>query len=245
MSRHHQELSNNPTLIHESERVREVYRERGQSGRYAGLYGYFDSANLFRLQTVERALLSILRKQGLSDLSSSHVLDVGCGSGSQVMRWINYGVLPEHCAGLDLMEDRVQRAKQILPSSVDVRQGDATHLPFESRQFDIVSQFMLLSSVLNFEARQQISSEMLRVVRPGGVIISYDFWLNPFNADTIGIKPSEIRQLFPNCRYVFRRVTLAPPLARLIVPFSWFTARCLENLRILNSHYLSFIFVQK
>jgi ubiquinone/menaquinone biosynthesis C-methylase UbiE len=239
------EIATFDNLSHESERVRNVYKDRAKNSRYAGLYGYFNSANLFRLQTVERALLALLRQHNLTDLSPLHVLDVGCGSGSQLMRWISYGVLPEHSAGLDLMDDRIQRAQQILPTSVDVRQGDASKLPYNDQHFDIVSQFMLLSSILDKETRCKIAAEMLRVVRPGGIIISYDFWINPTNPNTTGIKPAEIRQLFPNCRYVFRCVTLAPPIAQFVVPKAWFAARMLENLRFLNSHYLSFISTPK
>jgi len=44
--------------------------------------------------------------------------------------------------------------------------------------------------------------------------------------------------LFPNCSYEFHRITLAPPLARRIVPISWILAYGLERLTIFNSHYL-------
>ena len=43
---------------------------------------------------------------------------------------------------------------------------------------------------------------------------------------------------FPNCRYEFHRITLAPPLARRILPISWILACVLERLTIFNSHYL-------
>jgi len=44
--------------------------------------------------------------------------------------------------------------------------------------------------------------------------------------------------LFPNCRYEFHRITLAPPIARRVVPVSWMLALFLESLKIFNSHYL-------
>ena len=66
----------------------------------------------------------------------------------------------------------------------------------------------------------------------------YDFWLNPTNPQTRGIRPAEIRRLFPNCRYEFHKITLAPPIARRVVPISWMLALFLESLKIFNSHYL-------
>ncbi len=78
--------------------------------------------------------------------------------------------------------------------------------------------------------------EILR--KPGGMILWYDYWLNPTNPQTRGVRPAEIRRLFPGCRLEFHRITLAPPLARLLVPLSWTLAHILEKLRIFNSHYL-------
>ena len=70
------------------------------------------------------------------------------------------------------------------------------------------------------------------------MILSYDFWLNPTNPQTRGIRPAEIKQLFPNCHYEFHRITLAPPLARRLAPVSWGLCLFLESLKIFNTHYL-------
>jgi hypothetical protein len=75
---------------------------------------------------------------------------------------------------------------------------------------------------------------------------SYDFRLNPTNPQTRGIsyfsiRPAEIKRLFPNCHYEFHRITLAPPIARRVVPISWMLALFLESLKIFNSHYLAVI----
>ena len=86
-----------------------------------------------------------------------------------------------------------------------------------------------------------MASEMLRVLRIGGAILWFDFWLNPTNPQTGGIRPKEIRTLFPYCTYIFRKITLAPPIARRIVPFSWPLAQFLESFGIFNSHYLVLI----
>jgi hypothetical protein len=82
---------------------------------------------------------------------------------------------------------------------------------------------------------------MRRVVRPGGLILWYDFWINPINPQTRGIRRAEIRALFHGSRYAFRRVTLAPPIARRLAKYSWAICLGLEHLRIFNTHYLAVI----
>ena len=52
-------------------------------------------------------------------------------------------------------------------------------------------------------------------VRPGGGVLWYDFTVdNPRNRDVRGVPVARIRQLFPEGRLRWQRVTLAPPLAR-------------------------------
>ena len=103
-----------------------------------------------------------------------------------------------------------------------------------------------ISSILDPQIRRNICAELLRVLRspdlgsgkPGGMILWYDFWLNPVNPQTRGVRPAEIKRLFPNCSFEFHKITLAPPIARRVVPVSWILAYGLERLAIFNSHYL-------
>jgi hypothetical protein len=88
-----------------------------------------------------------------------------------------------------------------------------------------------------------MAEEILRVLQPQGVLLWYDFWLNPTNPQTKGIPPKEIAALFPQCVLEFHKITLAPPLARRVVPFSWPLAMMLESTKFFNSHYL--VFIQK
>ena len=63
---------------------------------------------------------------------------------------------------------------------------------------------------------------MLRVLKKEGIILWYDFsYDNPKNPDVKGIKKEEIINLFPNCKFTFNKVTLAPPIVRSTAPRSW------------------------
>ena len=83
---------------------------------------------------------------------------------------------------------------------------------------------------------------MMRVVKPEGFILWYDYHVNnPWNNDVRGVKRNEINRLFPSCRIELQRITLIPPLARLLVPYSYFACYLLEKLPPLCTHYLGVI----
>jgi hypothetical protein len=103
-------------------------------------------------------------------------------------------------------------------------------------------QSTVFSSVLDVATRRQMANEMLRVLRPGGIIIWYDLFMNnPNNADVRGIDRNQISALFPKCKITSSRITLAPPLARSLAPHAWTICELLASLRILDTHLLGVI----
>lgn len=229
-------MSNHPDL----KRLSSAYEERERRARTPDAYSLFNESHLFAIQQRQRQVLSLLKKAGLSSLAGCQVLEVGCGKGGVLAEFLAYGAPPASLHGLDLIHSRVVEARQKLPALAILR-ADGQSIPYRSRSFDCVLQFTAFSSVLAADVRQRIAREMLRVLKNTGIILWYDFWLNPVNAHTRGIRPREIRELFPQCAAHLRRVTLAPPLARRLVPFSWPLALLLEKLSILNTHYLALI----
>lgn len=225
----------------ELERIQREYARRDKNNLEQHRYSVFNPANLFIVQTREQALFSLLRRQGIRDLAALRVLDIGCGAGGELLRWLGYGCTPSLCAGLDLASNRVAQARQRLPATTGVCVGDASHLPYLSDHFDLIFLFTVFSSILDENLRQQIAAETCRVIQPGGMIIWYDFWLNPTNPQTRGVRPAEIRRLFPKGQFSFQRVTLAPPVARAVAPVSRLFAALLDKLQIFNSHYLATI----
>ena len=136
------------------------------------------------------------------------------------------------------MPDRIKTAKKLSPH-INFYLGSATELPFEDEFFDIVMQFTVFTSILDHSVKQKIAQEMLRVLKPDGIIIWYDYWISkPTNPDVKGVGKREIKKLFLNCKFEFYRITLAPPIARLLVPISWILCELLEKLKIFNTHYL-------
>ncbi len=223
----------------EEARFRAAYlRRQGDDERYS----WFNSEFLYRIQERERRVLSILKQHGFTPLNKKLILEVGCGAGHWLREFVKWGFSPENIVGIDLLPDHIAKARRLSPNAVRLECGSAGKLEFRDATFDLVLQSMVFTSVLDPELKRQIAAEMLRVLKPGGVVLWYDFYVNnPSNRDVRGVKKGEIYQLFPDCRIKLSRITLAPPCARLLAPYSRLACQLLERLTILNTHYLGVI----
>lgn len=224
----------------ETARVREVYSERARRLNGVDVYSPASPPYLFEVQRRQRVMLGRMRQQGLWPLDGQDILEVGCGNGGVMLELLGYGADPRRLHGTDLLAERAGVAHSRLPH-LPVSCASGSHLPYPDRSFDLLLQFTVFSSILDRAICYTVANEMLRVLRPGGAILWYDFWINPVNKQTRGIRPDEIRDYFPGCRFTFDRITLAPPLARRLVPATWFGALLLEKLRVLNTHYFAII----
>jgi ubiquinone/menaquinone biosynthesis C-methylase UbiE len=229
-------------LASEKNRIKAAYARR-ETSLNKRLYSHFDAARLFMLQERERQMLTVLRQHKRHDLAKQKILEIGCGDGQILRELIKWGARPGNLAGVDLLPDQIAEARRLCPGSVSLYCGDAVDLPFPDAAYDLVVQVTAFSSVLDVGMKQQMAREMLRVLRPEGGILWHDFFLNnPRNPDVRGIRLEEIRKLFPNCVFALRRMTLAPPLTRLVAPLCWSLCYSLAGLRVFNTHYLGLIF---
>jgi ubiquinone/menaquinone biosynthesis C-methylase UbiE len=223
---------------------RDLTRLRGEYARRRAApsdrYSAFNPAQLYALQQRQRALTALLRRHGIVSLAGKRILEVGCGDGGVLIEYLAYGAALPTLIGIDLLEDRLRDAQRRIPA-FRLACADGQALPFPTASFDIVLQYTAFSSILDDRIKSDMASEMRRLLKPTGHIIWYDFWLNPTNPQTRGIRQPEIRQLFPDCAIAFSRVTLAPPIARRLVPVSWIAAAALERLALLNTHFLALI----
>lgn len=231
----------------EVDRIRAEYADRER--RLPGdPYAIGLPHNLFWRQQKSRLLIKLLSEEGVPRLAGHAVLDVGCGDGHQLLEFLSWGANRSDLAGIDLLETRVARAqaqlgsREVGGSAPDLRVGDASHLPWPAATFDIVHQGTVFTSILDEEMRRGVAREMLRVLKPNGIVVWYDFlYNNPKNPQVRGVGEREIRTLFPGCRVRLQKLTLAPPIARRTVRLSWIGSLLLEKLGILNTHYLGII----
>ncbi|MDZ4767294.1 MAG: methyltransferase domain-containing protein [Chloroflexota bacterium] len=227
--------------VSESERLQAVYAERQQRYAQSDVYSLFNPAYQFFVQQRQRAVLALLRANGLSALHEKSVLEVGCGGGSVLLEWLFYGVPARQLYGIDVLWMKLAHARA-KNEFLNVAAADGQRLPFADGSFDVVTQYMAFSSILDDAVRQRVAAEMLRVLRPAtGAILWYDFWFNPTNPDVRAIRAAEIRALFAGCDVTIQRITLAPPIARRLVGVSWLLCALLERIGILNTHQLALI----
>jgi ubiquinone/menaquinone biosynthesis C-methylase UbiE len=216
-------------------RLRDEYARRQQAA--GERYSLFNAGQLFLIQQRQRALLALLRREGFAPLASKRILELGCGSGGVLRELLWYGATPATLHGAELLDWRLAEARRATPH-LPLVNADGQHLPYRDTCFDLVAQFTVFSSILDEQIKRRVAAEMRRVLRPGGLILWYDFWTNPLNPQTRGLRKAEIRALFPGCQFVFQRITLAAPLARWFGPYSWLACYLLERLRLFNTHYL-------
>lgn len=222
----------------ERERVAAVYARRA---RLAARYTLFDPANLRLVQSRERATLALLREAGIESLAGRRVLDIGCGGGGEMVAFVRWGAWPSHLHGVDLLLRRLGDARGKLPQARWLCAA-GERLPFGDASFDLVTQFTLFTSVLDLERRAAIAAEMRRVLRSHGAVLWYDFCVaSPFRRDVRAVGRDELAALFPGWHRRLRRVTLAPPLARLVAPHCGALCDLLERIPWLRTHDLALL----
>lgn len=218
-------------------RLRNEYKNRDHRLAESDLYALHNPANLFMFQQRQRDIVSLLNQFEIFPLGQQRILEVGCGKGQIMHEFLGYGAAPECLYGIDILEHHVRKAAHTLPH-LPLACADGRYLPYKNDSFDLIMQYTAFSSILDQSVKSSMAQEMLRVLAPTGLILWYDFWINPTNPQTRGIRPIEVRDLFPECQYTFRRITLAPPISRRLSTVSWLLCCLLERFVILNTHYL-------
>lgn len=222
------------------DRLRKEYSKRQSQSDIHNRYSLKNPSYRFMLTNRHRSLINLITHQGLTSFEGKKLLEIGCGSGGVLKEFLGLSIIPENLFGIDLLFTRLLEAHNVFPTS-GILNSDAQDLPFSECSFDIVLQYTAFSSVLDLEIKKRMATEMLRVLDQNGVIIWYDFWWNPTNPQTRGIHTKEIRELFPNCTFYVKKITLAPPISRILVPISEKFASSVEKLELFNSHFLAII----
>lgn len=228
----------------ELERIRAEYEARDAAT--SSPYRWDNPGYVAYMQIVERALLKAFRDAGIM-LEGARVLDVGVGSGYFLHRLQEYGAREAH--GIDLMEKRVAEGRRRYPT-LHLQTGSATELPYKDKEFDLVTQFTCLSSILDDNTRLTVAREMRRVAH--GWVLSFDMRGMSIPAlgrsffgvrrrverstPTVGIDAEELRRLFGQPT-LLRRAALPFELAQLTGRFPIVT-QALAGFSPMRSHLL-------
>ena len=222
----------------ETRAVAERYARRGTSNRYSLL-----RPDVWQtLQERQRALLQMLVRHGATDPPALRLTEVGCGAGGNLLELLRLGFDPAHLQGLELLPERHAQARAVLPAGTVVWLGDATLAEIAPASQDLVLQSTVFTSLLDDGFQQRLADTMWRWVKPGGAVLWYDFTVNnPRNPDVRGVPLARLRQLFPQACIDARRLTLAPPLARIVCAWHPSLYTVFNAVPLLRTHLLAWI----
>lgn len=120
------------------------------------------------------------------------LLDVGCNVGSLLEQALEQGV--QNVTGIELNPHAIQVAKDKFNHLTNVRllETNASILPFDDQEFDLITCCEVLEHVPQRD-RQQAVSEMNRVLQSGGRLIL----TVPYRGIAAGLDPANMRHRFP------------------------------------------------
>jgi tocopherol O-methyltransferase len=136
-------------------------------------YGYYDEGVSSHAESLDRlnAVLASRARITAGDL----VLDAGCGWGDSSF-WINANI-GARTFGISIVGEQVARCWQTavsrgLTDLANFARGDYHRMVFDDASFDVV---WAAESVCYSPDKQQVLSEMFRILRPGGRLVLADF----------------------------------------------------------------------
>ncbi|CAM1511866.1 Fc.00g093790.m01.CDS01 [Cosmosporella sp. VM-42] len=154
-------------------------------------YGWSQSFHFCRFAYGESFHRAIARHEhylahSIGIKSDMKVLDVGCGVGGPAREIVKF--TGAHVTGLNINEYQVSRAgnyaeREGLSSKLSFVQGDFMSMPFPDNSFDAV---YAIEATVHAPSLQGVYSEILRVLKPGGVFGVYE-WLmtEDYNNDNL------------------------------------------------------------
>lgn len=196
----------------EVERIRTVYDGyRDEAGRK---WSRGNPGNLAMVAERNDCIVRLLGDAGLPNLEGRRVLDVGCGGGELLQFFAMRGARPADLSGVDLLPERIAAARELLPGA-GFSVGNAERLEFADASFDLVTLFTVFSSILDARMSTNLAREVVRVLRPDGRVLIYEFRVPSLtNRHTRPLGRRRIRGLFPGAAVTARSLTVVPPLAR-------------------------------
>jgi len=167
-------LRDDPTTQRDAAALERVLEARGSRAR-----SFFDAVgpewdalrkvfndDLVRARAITRLVPPQLR-----------VLDIGTGTGvlAEELARLGIGVIGVDRSSRMLEAARAKLEAAELPAEVELREGDAHHLPLADDEVDAAFAHMVLHSL---HTPADAVREMVRVVKPGGVVVVVDFVLH-------------------------------------------------------------------
>lgn len=103
------------------------------------------------------------------------ILDLGCGYGRTLGELYKHGF--NNLVGIDYSQGMVERGLKEHPY-LNLIKNDGDSIPFQDNKFDAVLLISVLTSNVKDEEQEKLISEILRVLKDGGILYLTDFLIN-------------------------------------------------------------------
>jgi ubiquinone/menaquinone biosynthesis C-methylase UbiE len=151
--------------------IHRTFQDIDQLSEANVLFQFLDAVDAVEsIQTYRQCMLELVPAR-----PGEHILDVGCGIGHSAVRLAQLVGPTGRVVGIDKSENvvreaRCRMAERSLPLEYHV--GNAQRLIFPEHSFDVCRTERVLMYI---EQPQQVLDEMVRVLRPGGALILFEF----------------------------------------------------------------------
>jgi len=193
----------------EVERIRQMYAERDLNPVIQERWAPFAEDEADHRNQQYWSMAQMFRRIGKSSLAGLKILDVGCGQGRFLRACLDMGASPQNLVGVDLHSAAIEEARRLSPQ-LRFHLGTGSELNFADGEFDLVTQFVVFSSIFHSGLRQRLAAEMFRVLKPGGYIFWWDLMITVAKSSPEPLRP---RELFSRTPYRESDHALRPKLS--------------------------------
>jgi ubiquinone/menaquinone biosynthesis C-methylase UbiE len=104
-----------------------------------------------------------------------HILDIGCGYGRTLNELYRSGF--KNLTGVDFSQGMIGRGLKMYPHLKLLKNDNGT-LPFGDNSFDTIILIAVLTCIAEDKEQCNLIAEILRVLKPGGILYINDFLIN-------------------------------------------------------------------
>jgi ubiquinone/menaquinone biosynthesis C-methylase UbiE len=153
--------------------LEEFYEKADLDDAYERQWGYGNSVAAEYWGMRDQLVFDAISEKFGKQLDNIRALEVGTGYGHELAKLRRVGVAWQSLTGIDFLLPRLKRARKSYPA-IRFARADAVALPFPDASFDLVLQFTCVMHALTQHVQRAMCAEMVRVLRPGGMIVWWD-----------------------------------------------------------------------
>ena len=174
---------------------------------------------LCQFLALKKCFLNSLYKINLNK-KESRIIDIGCGSASQLISLVSLGFNQDNLFGIDINKIDINFAKKNYPL-LNLSCQDATNLEFKNNYFDLTYESTLFVQITDNKVSQRIANEMIRITKKGGYLILFDWRYGKFNnSNFLACNKRRIKELFKVDKstklIAIEKGMLIPPIGRFL-----------------------------